>query len=436
MSVAVPPPGQQIQYDYIVWTSSPSYYAINTAGVITVDPNAHSLLNTINTNLTSGGNVFIKGGVYDFSGQTAITRPISIRGSGRGKTILRRQAIAVTSGIQFLDYATTASGATIQGLTFQSISTPCGQYDLVINGNYNTVYDCDFRTAYWGSVESLGEENRFVNCNFIGTNISGAGVAVGVIDTRRFGFGSGMVYIEHCSFTDQAGTSMKLGGTSLVKDCYFANNNISVGNGPNIDFDTPADGTVEGCIMESGNGGGQWAIGLQNGQYVVNANSIAGFAFWGGVNAGIIGLCSGATISNNIIKNPVASAGAGAYLRGVETNFNIHGNVIGDDRAVSLLTRGVFIEDNGCNNVVVKNNVVFNASTSNVVGQASGVNLLYLDNIEASGTSTVTIGPLVNNYVSGNSATNTAANVGIFSPTGFATIYVSGSPVKLPYFGV
>lgn len=273
---------------------------------------------------------------------------LTIIGAGTSTTIIDGDESGSVFNVDSID------NSRLEGFTIQSGSaTSGGGMNIVGEIGDFIVKNCSFEdndAEYGGGVfyEEGGFSPTFINCTFIGNNAycGGGMLTRGVThltDCRFTGNeaavrGGGMqigceadVSMQGCVFEGNSagcsGGGIRVLGHATLTDCTFDGNQAEfMGGGVKVGCE--GDLELEGCTFngnEAGLDGG--ALAVHGGCARANVNSClftnnSAFDFGGGIFTSYSTECGGATITNSVLFENMASAGGGIFAADTATITN------------------------------------------------------------------------------------------------------------------
>jgi hypothetical protein len=426
MSITLNPlPSQSMSaFDHTVFVSGSTYYAVDTLGMVRSNASFTSLLGTIDSLMTSGGSIFICAGKYDIASSLTIANSINIYCAGRGRTVLNRTITGVSDRTLVIN----GNDVSIESFTIDgnlASASGCQFGELTVGGINTLVNDIEIKNYCAHGIDSAVSGLIVTNSVITGVALSGLstfGIWCSGTNARSM--------IDSCDIRDNHSNAISAAGRTVVSNSHFAGNGInSVGqlgntSGANITI-------VKNCVFESGRQG-SYGIQISNGEWIVVGNTVSDCT-----NDGIV-TDSGVTIprlviANNLVRN---CSGNGIEINDSQKYFVIENNIVRNNQGY-----GITVTHSGANHYVIASNVVHDNISGQVnVLRTTTTNGAIYDNIMVSGGTAInldiTLGPNITNFVSGKTATYTAANSGAFGPAGYIQIRVSGNTVKIPYFTV
>ena len=328
------------QYDYIIEKVSSTYYARPT-GSLTAYSNADAtiVLRGAISQLPSGGNIYIKAGLYDGMDTVHIKKSyITINGAGRYLTKLKAKA-SIDNGASE---------------TFGFIH--------VINSNYNTISNLELDGN--GANQTQIDNGASALAKVSGVDINGSG-------------GTGII-VDNCYIHDFTLFGIKTGDAEfgIIKNNHFKDNywnNITIGTSSNnfriFNNYTQGSGDVSISVYSTDN------IVYDNIVTNMGGTHGTGNSQWG---IAIEGSNPGDALRNKVYNNTITGA---AIIYGIRTdmadNSLISGNTIRDiagSNAVGIrITNGVYN--------TVSNNKVFSVASQGIVLNTATYSTIYNNDI-------------------------------------------------------
>jgi hypothetical protein len=318
--------------------------------------------------LSAGGTVLLGVGTFNIYLQVYTPNAVNIIGSGKGRTILKRQ-ISTSTQTLFFD----ASNIKIEGLTIDGnypTNTSASFAEIVTTGNNVLINYIEVK-----AFNAIGIENSGIatisNCTITG---------VSVANIAYFGIysGSGVVTkIIGCNITNCAYNAIFTGGKTTVENCYFAGNAIATGGQVDVGGGSLSTSFINN-VFEPGAAGASGIEFGADGDCIIIGNKIRGQAAWG-IVSNVSPNNISATIKGNIIKNCIEG---GIVLLGTnQTNFIIEGNICFDDLGTHVQKYGISVEV-GADNYIVTNNICYNNTVTNIYNPAgTGATKIVVNNI-------------------------------------------------------
>jgi hypothetical protein len=361
----------------------------------------------INAAQTSGKDLLLPPGTAIISTSLNITSPITIRGSGREKTILRA-ANALNN------YVFTFSGGTagvgIVGAHFA---------DFRINGN------CANQTAGGGILA-----NGAVHCSFERMHFTSCydwGLKLAAVTGGGFGHHNKVIGCLFDNATSSAGFGGGLNATSNDENWIFASDfeflggaSFPVSTKPIALYDQAG---LQHIISSNFVGGGHNCIGIrvQN----VKDTRISASTFDGTGGDSVFIAANKCIITDNMFTGPGAQGTVAAS--GIHLEFNTHNNVVSNNSLETSTTAGtcrslIREESTGGSgdNIIEGNSLFLNSACTVAALESGGTNTIVRNNIgwktEASGTATVANGTTTIVVTHGLSATPSINDISV-TPT-------------------
>jgi parallel beta-helix repeat protein len=356
-------------YDYVISRTVDSIFATALTGYISyADTNLTTVFNSAVGQMTTGGSILIKRGLYDHLSTLVVTNSnITLEGEEWStKLKLKGDADAGTSWGNLI-YCGGVSGITIK--------------NLELNGNGLAQTKIDNRS---------------------GTNKSRS---IGICANDSTGtLSSNNLLVENCYIHDFArdGVVWSRGENAVIRDCYFKNNFVA-----QVEFwGLTSNGKIENCYLRNGTGislfGDNHTISNCKFKYIYNARQWTN-ADWG------ITLESATTGPDNVMINDCIFEGDTlmysivSYTGGME-NLTLDNVTIKTSPAGAYLCYGIYLE----------NDIGSSISNCHFTGPRVGIYLYHSDyatvrnnhltDIEYNGImlATGTDNVVMNNYVSGD----------------------------------
>lgn len=318
--------------------------------------------------LSGGGTIQIGVGTFNIYLQITTSNAVNIIGSGKGRTVLKRQ-ISTSGQTCILD----AANIKIEGLTFDGnypTNTSAQFGELVTTGNNVLINDVEVKAFNAIGIDTNGKAT-VSNCTITGVSIN---------DIAYFGIytGNGIeVKIVGCRITNCAYNAIFTGGMTTIEDCYFEGNAVAGGGQVDVGGGSVSTRFINN-VFEPGNVGASGIEFGADGDCIIMGNRIRGQAHWGIVSNSTPDNIS-AIIKGNIIKN--CGYGGIVLLATNQTNFIIEGNMCFDDLGTHVQQYGISIEA-GANHFIIKDNLCYNntlVQVNNLAG--TGANKIVVDNI-------------------------------------------------------
>jgi hypothetical protein len=343
--------------DFVVSTDGSLYYAKSpTKGTIAINSSFSSLMSTINTNLSSGGLVYIAPGTYEVDSPITISNNISIIGAGSGNTILLRTSPTAGNTITFSGSNARLASFTLNGNNLVNTSNLNGA-EISISGKNVSVEDVE-GTA-WTTFFFLVTGSAVISdCQLHdATNPLGSGANPNGASAFWTG-GSSVTTVTGCrTYNLWGGAGFFQGYTTYARN--YVRNTTEALSGGQVSSGTDAavtrfiDNTIE---KDAGSGSGIEAafgkniiignrIDGQNGYGIIveyssptNAgptvvsNNVVSSGKFAGIQLAPLSKASGryAVVSDNIVAN---NASYGIYVNHPMDFYSVTGNVVFGSRA-------------------------------------------------------------------------------------------------------
>jgi len=406
--------------DYLVYVSGGTYYALSALGQTTSNSSFSSLINGLNTTLSAGGLIFLKGGAYVADAAITLSNSIDLIGAGRGKTTIQRTVATADDTI-----LVTGNNNTIARLTFDgnySANKTCTGAELGLNGIHNLAYDIEVKNFTAHGIDILSSDGRVYDCVITGTGIDVIVPATGA-PSSNIGIYNGFnvspqpasTVISRCNFQQVTQNAVFNENIATIEGCFFYNNPYEAGGqiiGSSIALLTQ----VINCDIEATHTTSIGsAIEMDGGDWIITGNRIANQGQWGIVtNADGVSLLNSLLIANNVIKNCHAPA---IQIQNTQPNFAIIHNQLFDDKATHTQTYGVVIAAHASNHYTIANNICFNNTTAAISDLGTGTDKRIIGNIGYN-----PVGVITNPFVASG-----AGNIGNASPAGGVAAPASGT---------
>jgi hypothetical protein len=338
--------------------------------------NADVVIQACLDRLTSGGSIFLGVGIFDIYSQVNSNHNVDVVGSGREKTILRRQLTTTNQ-----TFILSGDNITIRSLTFDgnyptNTSSKTAEIAFGTANLLSMVLCMDVAFKNWVFM-AIGNYGYAViqDCIFIGTNPY-------VTNISQYGIWSNIstahTRVVNCNMQYCTVNAIFGGGITIVEDCYFANNALVSGGqvaaGSNCTLTRVTD-----CTFEKGLGSDS-GIEMDTHEWVVIGNKINKMNHWGIVtNASIV---TRAVVANNVVTScGQGGAFAGIFINGAQTNFLIQGNICIDDQDIPTQKYGIQIASAASDHYIITNNICRGNVTTQILDQGSGVNKHVSNNV-------------------------------------------------------
>jgi len=359
--------------DFVVSTYGGLYYAISpTKGTIIINSSFSSLMSTINSNLSSGGLVYITPGTYDVDSPITISNNISIVGAGRGNTILLRTSPTAGNTITFSGSNARLASFTLNGNNLVNTSNLNGA-EISISGTNVLVEDVE-GTAWTTFFFTITGSAMISNCQFHdATNPLGSGVNPNGASAFWTG-GSSVTTVIGCrTYNLWGGAGFFQGDTTYTRN--YVRNTTQVLAGGQVSSGTGAvitrfiDNTIE---KDAGNGSG---IEADFGKNVIIGNRIDGQTGYGI----IVEYGSATNAGPTVVSNNVVSSGkfAGIQLAPLSKAGGRYA-IVSDNILANNAAYGIYV-NNPMDFYSITGNVVF-GSRANLIDAGSGTHKIVANN--------------------------------------------------------
>jgi hypothetical protein len=198
--------------------------------------------------LSAGGTVYIGPGTFNTFANVSTPNSVNIIGDRRGKTILKRNLTVDNPQVSLTGTNITIKSLTIDG-NYPTNTTSLNGGEIHLIGTNILCNDVEVKNFGEDGIVNFGK-SRISECV-----LTGAPQAATDVNISRFGVlaypntAAPMTWIERCRIEYCSLNAIFGSGTTIMKDCYFANN--ASARGGQIGCASDAEMTkVQNCVFE------------------------------------------------------------------------------------------------------------------------------------------------------------------------------------------